>query len=335
MRMIYTNRDILDSIIEITAQKSKILLTDNDIRYLSLHHPSIEYISNLVDLDPEEIMTIRAEDLNEEIIYLRKAIGNLDKIETPAGVLAQGIRALMEKGYDFNKVNPAFLELSMNRDGFSKGNISKIATKHDLPVESLLEYKSIFERFKELSIIDEIHPTDSVVDIMKWDGIKSLSDLFQVEIVPDKSSKYIDQEFINYLKENEHDLDKMHWRNFERLVAEFFRKVGYHVELGPGTNDGGIDIRVWSDFKSSEGPPLIIIQCKRYSEGNKVSIDTVKAFYADVIHEKTGFGLIATTSSIAIGGKKIINARGYNITTAESTEVKRMIYEMWRESFKH
>jgi restriction system protein len=153
--------------------------------------------------------------------------------------------------------------------------------------------------------------------------------------VPSDSSKYLDQEFINYLKENTQDLDRIHWRNFERLVAEFFNKVGYHVKLGPGTNDGGIDIRVWADHNSSEGPPLMLIQCKRYSKGNQVSVDTVKAFYSDVIHEEAGVGLIATTSSLASGGKKVINVRGYNISIAESEEIKKMVYEMWRESFKY
>jgi hypothetical protein len=35
------------------------------------------------------------------------------------------------------------------------------------------------------------------------------------------------------------------------------------VDLGPGTKDGGIDIRVWTDKEAKAGPPIMLIQCKR------------------------------------------------------------------------
>src|SRR5712692_4366543 len=31
----------------------------------------------------------------------------------------------------------------------------------------------------------------------------------------------------------------IHWRNFERLTTEFFRRQGYEVDLGKGRKDGG------------------------------------------------------------------------------------------------
>lgn len=64
-----------------------------------------------------------------------------------------------------------------------------------------------------------------------------------------------------------------------------------------------------------------------------MSIETIKAFYADVLHEKAGIGLVATTSTVAPGGKKIINSRGYNLNIAESNEIKAMVYDMWRKFY--
>jgi hypothetical protein len=47
--------------------------------------------------------------------------------------------------------------------------------------------------------------------------------------------------------------------------------------------DGGVDVRVWTDQDSKTGPPLMLIQCKRYKD--VVGIETVKAFWSDV-HSK-------------------------------------------------
>ena len=52
------------------------------------------------------------------------------------------------------------------------------------------------------------------------------------------------------------------------------------MDLGKGTKDGGVDVRVWTDREAKAGPPMMLIQCKRYKD--VVGIETVKAFWADV-----------------------------------------------------
>ena len=72
-----------------------------------------------------------------------------------------------------------------------------------------------------------------------------LRQVFQTESVPDDPECYLDQRFIDYFAQNNEDLTRIHWRNFERLTSEFFHRKGYEVQLGPGTSDGGVDVRVW------------------------------------------------------------------------------------------
>lgn len=43
-----------------------------------------------------------------------------------------------------------------------------------------------------------------------------------------------DQRFINFLAANLKDVDRIHWRQFERLAAEYFSRQGLYVELGSG-----------------------------------------------------------------------------------------------------
>ena len=110
-----------------------------------------------------------------------------------------------------------------------------------------------------------------------------LGALFNAENIPPDPDTYLDQRYIDFLAKNSEDLHRIHWRNFERLTAEFFRVKGFRVELGPGGDDGGIDIRVWNEGADKSGPPLLVIQCKRYKDTNDVEIETVKAFWTDVL----------------------------------------------------
>jgi restriction system protein len=96
----------------------------------------------------------------------------------------------------------------------------------------------------------------------------ALDRLFEGEHIPDDPTAYLDQRYIDYLAKNSEEMGRIHWRNFERL--------GYEVDLGIGTKDGDIDVRVWTDRDSKTGPPLMLIQCKRYKD--VVGIETVKAF---------------------------------------------------------
>jgi len=135
-----------------------------------------------------------------------------------------------------------------------------------------------------------------------WDGGIPLNDLFAKEHIPLNEAAFIDQKYINYLEAHSEKLEYMHWRNFERLTAEFFKRDGYDVVLGPGSNDGGVDLRIYD--KKDMSKPLILVQCKRHKSNNEVKIETVKSFYSDVEFEGAAAGMIATTSKIVPGGRR-------------------------------
>lgn len=118
----------------------------------------------------------------------------------------------------------------------------------------------------------------------------------------------------------------MHWRKFEGLTAEYFSREGYEVELGPGRNDGGIDVRVWKNNKKAGDPPLILIQCKRYKD--KIERTVVKALWSDMEWEKAGSGLIVTTSGISPGGLSDCQARGYKIEEANKNTIAQWLEKM-------
>ena len=165
-----------------------------------------------------------------------------------------------------------------------------------------------------------------------WDGVVPLADLFSTESIPRSDGAYIDQRYIDFLAAQPGEMGRMHWRNFERLTAEFFSRLGYEVRLGPGTKDGGVDVRIWPKNKT-DGPPMILVQCKRHKASKLVAVEFVKALWADVEFEGATKGLIATTSRVTPEGKRLANARKYCLEFAEAQQVVEWASSMWRLSW--
>jgi restriction system protein len=154
-----------------------------------------------------------------------------------------------------------------------------------------------------------------------------LARLFASERLPEDGS-FFDQRFVNYLGANPELLGSIHWRQFEGLAAEWLRREGYEVELGPGRNDGGVDVRAWRTTDTRDQPPAVIVQCKR--QQGSVEKVVVKALWADVFAENATSGLVVTTSDLSRGAADVVKARAYPVTVANGDQVKNWILAMRR-----
>lgn len=172
----------------------------------------------------------------------------------------------------------------------------------------------------EVAMNPFLPPTFTTQDLVQ------LNDLFDSEILPVDKERFFDQRFIDYLARNPSRLQEINWRRFEGLAAEWFQRNGYDVEIGPGRNDGGVDIRLWRGEESKSGPPTIIVQCKRHK--NKVDSVTIKALYSDIQFEDAESGLIVTTSDITPSAKMTINVRNYPINAVNKSAVRSWILKM-------
>jgi restriction system protein len=161
---------------------------------------------------------------------------------------------------------------------------------------------------------------------IEWREIRDLDDLFQSEKLKAEYGKFFDQRFINYLYKNFNCIDSIHWRQFEGLSAEYFDRLGYTVELGPGRNDEGVDIRLWDKDSNTGGPPLVLVQCKR--QKSKIEKVVIKALWADVLAEKAESGLIVTTSSLSPGSQDTLRARGYAIEQAQRDTLRQWLQQL-------
>jgi restriction system protein len=79
------------------------------------------------------------------------------------------------------------------------------------------------------------------------------------------------------------------WREFEQLVAEAYRRQGYHVEENAYAGaDGGIDIRLVKDGQ------LHLVQCKQW-RSQKVGVSVVREMYGILIAENANQVSIITS----------------------------------------
>jgi restriction system protein len=182
------------------------------------------------------------------------------------------------------------------------------------------------ERLEVLARALNLSP-HSIVRYTEWRAPLALSALFKGGSGEPEYGRYIDQRFIDYLSKNQGQLSAVHWRKFEELTAEFFHREGYEVQLGPGSNDDGVDVRIWKPGQSASDNPHCVVQCKRQKE--KIERVVVKGLHADASFEGAEYGLIVTTSELSPGARRTIAARGYPIR-----EINRAGLNEWLEKLR-
>lgn len=161
---------------------------------------------------------------------------------------------------------------------------------------------------------------------VEWSDITELEGLFKSQSLETQYGTFFDQRFIDFLGQNFERIDDIHWRKFEALTCEFFERHGYYVEIGPGTNDDGVDARAWQTDPANGGPPTILIQCKRRRD--KVEKTIVKALYADILHENANKGLIVTSQTLAPVAEHVRVARSYPIEQVDRHTLKKWVEVM-------
>lgn len=95
------------------------------------------------------------------------------------------------------------------------------------------------------------------------------------------------------------------WRELEVQVAALFRRKGYQAQLGPGSNDKGVDVLA---IKNAE---RIIIQCKQYR--NPVQRAQVSELLGAVVAERGNRGILVCTSGFTAGAEEYANANGIEL----------------------
>lgn len=126
-------------------------------------------------------------------------------------------------------------------------------------------------------------------------------------------------ELYSHFAKRPEDLYNLHWRDYEVILSEIFKMQGFEVELGPGRNDGGIDIKLIQ--RDPIGDILTLVQAKKYAPENKIDLTAVQALYGAQIADGAQAGLFVTTSSYAPVAKRFAARDNVLMDLATSSHV--------------
>lgn len=104
----------------------------------------------------------------------------------------------------------------------------------------------------------------------------------------------ISEEIKRYLAKHPKALHDLTPRKFEELIASIMKDFGFDVELTKATRDGGRDIIAY--LKNAVTSYLTYIECKRYSQDNKVGVGIIRQVTGVHHLRKANKSMIVTTS---------------------------------------
>jgi len=326
MGKFWCNRiELITVLSETIGYKSGLALSKNEI------FECLPEYDDLWNGNDNDKLRIRSETFEDMTLKLLHKVGSIPAPKSPIISLelykkysdTPEHQALLEEIIDlFSKVLPEIQQKQHNDEPLNLNLFMEIVLERygkGIPIKIALDY------IEALQFASFINPW-SEARYINWKDTVELSHLFKSESLSTYYGNFFDQRFIDYLHQNFDDIDKINWRQFEGLTAEFYNREGFHVNIGPGRDDGGIDVRVWLAEKDLEKPPLILIQCKRQKE--KVDKVIVKALWADVHAENAQSGLIVTTSSLSPGAEKVSSARAYPINVADRKTLREWLIKM-------
>jgi Restriction endonuclease len=147
-------------------------------------------------------------------------------------------------------------------------------------------------------------------DYFEWRWICDL-------ITPDHSSLY--EEIFDRFRKNPDELYKLSPRKYEEFLEVVFQNNGYRTLLGPGSNDGGVDLTLYTN--DIVGESVTLVQAKRYNSRNPIELQAVQALTAVVDDQKANRGLLVTTSRYLPCAKNFAARHNSRIQLASSREV--------------
>jgi len=319
------------SLSDVIGTKSGLALNGQRLRGL-LARDEYDRFVEYVDLDEDDWVRIESVVYEDMVEFLLYSVGRLERPDNPMPIAGL---------YHKYKGDPKALELVYEiSEGFTDF-LNDLLSEPNLPPGHKIDPSPFMRRcFDEhgklgLDIANDLITSYAIQleiksshfpSVYEWKDVAELEDLFRSEGLQTLYGRFFDQRYIDYLHRNFDDIDRINWRKFEGLTGEYFDRQGFLVEVGPGRNDDGVDVRIWPADGSPESPPAIIIQCKRQKDS--VSKVTVKSLYADVLDSGASSGLIVTTSKLAPGSRDVCAVRRYPIEEAERETLRQWVGEM-------
>jgi len=112
-------------------------------------------------------------------------------------------------------------------------------------------------------------------------------------------------------------MNEISWQDFERLIAEYYRRNGFTVNREGGNgSDGGIDLIL------RRNKEMYLVQCKQW-KAYKVGVQPVREFYGVMASRGADGGYFITSGIYTEDAQAFV--RGLNIELIDGRKLRRMI----------
>jgi hypothetical protein len=124
---------------------------------------------------------------------------------------------------------------------------------------------------------------------------------------------------IEGLKKQPKDIFKLTARQFEELVAELMRDMGFDVTLTQATRDGGKDIL--ASIKTECGEFLSLVEVKKYRADRKIGVSLVRSLYGTLCDYQANSAMLVTTSTYSEFAHALQQKHKYQLSLRDYTDV--------------
>lgn len=142
----------------------------------------------------------------------------------------------------------------------------------------------------------------------------------------------INNDVLRYLAEDPKRFYELSGNDFEDVMTEIYRRLGYDVESTKRTRDGGKDIiirrpEIMGDF-------IYYVECKRYAEDRKIGVGIVRNLHSTITTDNVNAGIIVTTSYFTKDARDFIQANklGYKIKMQDFNQIKNCYIEWYKNA---
>lgn len=193
------------------------------------------------------------------------------------------------------------------------GKMASVRINTQLSESTLQMYRSLGERVI-WSLYPEEMDEEEKDDVINTDNI-IINEIYSPEVQDIRHDSQIiilpiNDKILKYFRDNPQEFYNLKSRQFEEIMAEIYKRLGYNVELTPETRDGGKDIILRKS--DMVGDYIYYVECKKYSVNRPVGLGIVKEFLGTIVADKPNGGFIATTSFFSKDARQFIEKENLN-----------------------
>ena len=249
-------------------------------------------------------------ELEEKIENLKTIVVSVIEKNSPEGHNYYGFKSYAEHYDDEPGENPCVLVL-WSDEWFLESLRGSRGIDLSGEIDAAIEHTGFYLEEDCFYVSDD--ESDLAIayrDYFEWCWICDL-------ITPDHSSLY--EEIFDRFHKNPDELYKLSSRKYEEFLEVVFQNNGYRTLLGLGGNDGGVDLRLYTN--DIVGESVTLVQARRYRSDLPIKLEAVQALTAVVDDQKANRGLFVTTSRYLPCAKKFAARHNSRIQLASSNNV--------------